>query len=100
MLAMAVLTNIASNNAAAVIGTLIATATANQLGVDPVPFVLAVLLGANMSFVTPFDYQTNLLFMSAGGYKFSDFVRAGLPLAVIMWAGFSLVLPLFYDLSS
>ncbi len=100
MLIMAVLTNIVSNNAAAVIGTPIAIATANQLGVDPVPFVLAVLFGANMSFVTPFGYQTNLLIMSAGGYKFSDFVRAGLPLAIIMWAGFSLVLPQFYDLNS
>lgn len=98
MLTMAVLTNIVSNNAAAVIGTPIAIATAHQLGVDPVPFVLAVLFGANMSFVTPFGYQTNLLVMSAGGYKFSDFVRAGLPLAIIMWAGFSIVLPLFYDL--
>ncbi len=100
MLTVAVLTNIVSNNAAAVIGTPIAIATANQLGVDPVPFVLAVLFGANMSFVTPFGYQTNLLIMSAGGYRFTDFVRAGLPLAIIMWAGFSLVLPLFYDLNA
>lgn len=98
MFTIAVLTNIVSNNAAAVIGTPIAIATAHRLGVDPVPFVLAVLFGANMSFVTPFGYQTNLLVMSAGGYKFSDFVRVGLPLAIIMWAGFSIVLPFFYDL--
>jgi len=98
MFTIAVLTNIVSNNAAAVIGTPIAIATAQRLGVDPVPFVLAVLFGANMSFVTPFGYQTNLLVMSAGGYKFSDFVRVGLPLAIIMWAGFSFVLPFFYDL--
>jgi len=98
MAAIGVLTNLVSNNAAAVIGTPIAIATAHRLGVDPVPFVLAVLFGANMSFVTPFGYQTNLLVMSAGGYKFSDFVRVGLPLAIIMWAGFSIVLPFFYDL--
>ena len=95
---MAVLTNIVSNNAAAVIGTPIAVAIAQQLGVDPMPFVLAVLFGANMSFATPFGYQTNLLIMSAGGYKFSDFLRVGIPLIIIMWIGFSIVLPLIYDL--
>jgi di/tricarboxylate transporter len=95
---MTLLTNVVSNNAAAVIGTPIAVAIAGQLGADPVPFVLAVLLGANMSFATPYGYQTNLLIMSAGGYKFSDFLRVGIPLTIIMWLGFSLLLPLLYDL--
>jgi len=98
LLIMTVLTNIVSNNAAAVIGTPIAIATAQQLGAEPMPFVLAVLFGANMSFATPFGYQTNLLILSAGGYKFSDFLRVGIPLAIIMWLGFSIVLPLFYDI--
>lgn len=98
LLIMAVLTNIVSNNAAAVIGTPIAIATAQQLGVDPMPFVLAVLFGANMSFATPFAYQTNVLIFSAGGYRFSDFIRVGVPLALIMCVGFSLVLPVFYPL--
>ena len=98
MLILALLTNVVSNNAAAVIGTPIAVAIAQQLGVSPVPFVLAVLFGANMSFATPFGYQTNLLIMSAGGYKFSDFLRVGIPLTVVMWLGFSIILPLFYDL--
>jgi di/tricarboxylate transporter len=98
LLTMAVLTNVISNNAAAVIGTPIAIATAQQLGVDPMPFVLAVLFGANMSFATPFGYQTNLLILSAGGYKFSDFIRVGVPLAIIMWLGFSIVLPLLYEI--
>jgi di/tricarboxylate transporter len=98
ILIMTVLTNIVSNNAAAVIGAPIAIATAQQLGVDPMPFVLAVLFGANMSFATPFGYQTNLLIMSAGGYSFSDFLRVGVPLALIMWVGFSIVLPLLYDI--
>jgi di/tricarboxylate transporter len=98
ILLMTLLTNVVSNNAAAVIGTPIAVAIAGQLGVDPVPFVLAVLLGANMSFATPYGYQTNLLIMSAGGYKFSDFLRVGIPLTIIMWLGFSLLLPLLYDL--
>ena len=100
MLIVAVLTNIVSNNAAAVIGTPIAIAAAQQLGVNPVPFVLAVLFGANMSFATPFGYQTNLLIMSAGGYQFSDFLKAGIPLAVLLWLGFSFALPAFYDLNT
>jgi di/tricarboxylate transporter len=69
------------------------------LGADPVPFLLAVLFGANMSFITPFGYHTNLLILSAGNYRFIDFIKVGLPLAVIMWLGFSLVLPMMYELS-
>ena len=98
MLLMTVLTNIVSNNAAAVIGTPIGVSIAQQLGVSPDPFILAVLFGANMSFATPYGYQTNLLVMSAGGYKFADFLRVGIPLTVIMWIGFSLVLPMLYEL--
>jgi di/tricarboxylate transporter len=96
---MALLTNVVSNNAAGVIGTPIALQVANQLGVDSTAFVLAVIFGANMSFATPFGYQTNLLVLTAGGYKFSDFMRAGIPLTLIMWLGFSIVLPLLYDLT-
>lgn len=99
ILIMTLLTNVVSNNAAAVIGAPIAVAIAQQLDVAPEPFLLAVLFGANMSFATPFGYQTNLLILSAGGYKFSDFLRVGIPLTVIMWIGFSIVLPLMYDLS-
>jgi di/tricarboxylate transporter len=98
ILIMTLLTNVVSNNAAAVIGTPIAIAIAQQLGANPEPFVLAVLFGANMSFATPFGYQTNLLILSAGGYKFSDFMRVGIPLIIIMWIGFSIILPILYDL--
>lgn len=98
ILVMAVLTNIVSNNAAAVIGTPIAISAAQQMGVDPLPFVLAVLFGANMSFATPFGYQTNLLILSAGGYRFSDFLKVGIPLILILWLGFSIVLPLLYGI--
>ena len=98
ILIMTILTNVVSNNAAAVIGTPIAAAIATQLDADPVPFVLAVLFGANMSFATPFGYQTNLLILSAGGYKFSDFLRVGIPLTIIMWLGFSFLLPVLYNL--
>jgi len=99
MLLMTLMTNVVSNNAAAVIGTPIAISISQQLGVDdPTPFILAVLFGANMSFATPYGYQTNLLILSAGGYKFTDFLRVGIPLTVIMWIGFSLILPALYQL--
>ena len=98
MLLMIFLTNVVSNNAAAVIGTPIAISVAYQLGVSPEPFVLAVIFGANMSFATPIGYQTNLLIMSAGGYRFSDFLRVGLPLTLLMWIVFSFTLPMLYDI--
>ncbi len=99
MLLMGVLTNIVSNNAAAVIGTPIAVSIATQMGQPPEPFVLAVLFGANMSYATPMAYKTNLLVMNAGGYTFSDFVRVGVPLLLVMWAALSWVLPAIYGLS-
>ncbi len=98
ILIMALLTEVATNNAIAVLGTPIAISIAQVLGAPPEPFVLAVLFGANMSYLTPVGYQTNLLVMSAGGYQFSDFLRAGVPLQLIMWIGFSIVLPIMYDL--
>ncbi|MCH7505973.1 MAG: SLC13 family permease [Proteobacteria bacterium] len=98
MLMMGVLTNIVSNNAAAVIGTPIAIGIAQRLGMPLEPFVLAVLFGANLSFVTPMAYQTNILLMNAGGYKFSDFVRVGLPLAVGLWIILTLVLVWAYGM--
>ena len=98
MLLMTLMTNVVSNNAAAAIGTPIAISIAQQLGVSPEHFILAVLFGANMSFATPYGYQTNLLILSAGGYKFTDFLRVGIPLTIVMWIGFSLVLPLLYEL--
>jgi di/tricarboxylate transporter len=98
MLMMTILTNVVSNNAAAVIGTPVAISVAQQLQVPVEPFILAVIFGSNMSFATPIGYHTNLLIMSAGGYQFSDFVRVGVPLTVVMWLIFSLMLPILYDL--
>jgi uncharacterized protein with PhoU and TrkA domain len=98
MLLMAVMTNVVSNNAAAVIGTPISISIAQQIGAPIEPFILAVIFGANMSFATPIGYQTNLLIMSAGGYKFTDFLRVGIPLTLIMWAIFSAIMPILYDL--
>ncbi len=98
MLLLAILTNIVSNNAAAVIGTPIAISVAAQLGLPPEPFVIAVLFGANFSYATPMAYKTNLLVMNAGGYHFSDFMRIGIPLVVIMWITLSIFIPYYYDI--
>lgn len=96
ILLMAVLTNIVSNNAAAVIGTPVAIFIANVLNLPAEAFVLAVLFGANMSYATPMAYKTNLLVMNAGNYTFTDFVRVGLPLTLIMWLTLSWLLPRLY----
>ena len=98
MLLMGILTNIVSNNAAAVIGTPIAVSIAAQMGQPPEPFVLAVLFGANMSYATPMAYKTNLLVMNAGKYTFNDFLRIGVPLVLIMWVTLSWLLPTIYGI--
>ena len=98
MLMMTAITNFVSNNAAAIIGTPVAIAMAATMGVDPRPFVLAVLFGCNLCYATPMAYQTNLLVMSAGGYRFNDFVRAGLPLTILMWVVLTWLLAREYGL--
>ncbi|TLU67353.1 SLC13 family permease [Thalassotalea litorea] len=95
---MSLLTNVVSNTAAAVIGTPVAINIAQELGAPPEAFILAVLFGVNMSYATPIGYQTNLLIFSAGGYKFSDFLKVGLPLTLIMGLGFTAFLALYYQL--
>ncbi len=98
MLLMGILTNIVSNNAAAVIGTPIAISIAARMGQPPEPFVLAVLFGVNMSYATPMAYKTNLLVMNAGNYTFNDFLRAGVPLVLIIWGVLSFLLPAIYGI--
>ena len=83
---------------AAAVGTPIAVSIARELGVAPEPLVLAIMFGANFCYVTPMAYQTNLLVMSAAGYRFTDFVRGGLPLLVIMLTAYALLLPRFFPL--
>ena len=96
MLLLAVLTNVVSNNAAAVIGTPIAVGIAQQLQLPAEAFILAVLFGANMSYATPMAYKTNLLVMNAGNYRFVDFVKVGGPLTIIMWLTLSWLLAFLY----
>ncbi len=98
MALMGLLTNFVSNNAAAAIGTPLGVELARSLGVPPEAFVLAVLFGCNLCYLTPMGYQTNLLVMNAGGYRFADFVRVGTPLFLIMWAGLSYGLVMRYAL--
>jgi di/tricarboxylate transporter len=96
LLLTALLTEVVTNNAVAVIATPIAMSIATELGLPALPFVLAVLFGANMSYLTPIGYQTNLLVMSAGGYRFADFFKAGLPLQILLWLSLSVILPVMY----
>jgi len=95
-LLIAVLTNMLSNNATAVLFTPIAITLAEQLSLPAFPFLLAVIYGANCSFATPMSYQTNLLVMAPGHYEFRDFVRAGTPLIFINWVTFTIFVPWYY----
>jgi di/tricarboxylate transporter len=92
----AVLTELISNNAVAALLTPIAIGIAQELGVDPRPFVVAVMFASSASFVTPIGYQTNTYVYGAGGYKFADFSRIGLPLAIALWLMASYLIPLLW----
>lgn len=97
-LMLAVLTNILSNNAIAVLFTPVAISLAAKLGIPAEPFVVAVIFAASCSFATPVGYQTNLLVMGPGHYKFRDFLLAGTPLVMLIWLTYSFVGPWYYGL--
>ncbi len=90
------LTEVLSNNAAAVLMVPIAVNTAQGLGLDPRPFVIAVTLSASLAFSSPIGYQTHMMVYGPGGYKFTDFVRFGLPLNVLAFAGACWLIPVFW----
>lgn len=92
------MTEIVSNNAVAVIVTPVVIALAQTLGVDPRPLVVVVMIGASASFATPIGYQTNTLVYGPGGYRFSDFLRFGVPLNIISAIVVTIAVPLLYDL--
>jgi di/tricarboxylate transporter len=92
------LTEISSNAATAIIMTPIALAVAQQMGFDPRAFVFAVAFAASASFITPVGYQTNLMVYGPGGYKFSDYIRVGFPLALIFWVLAIFILPVLWPI--
>ena len=98
MLFVTLLTNFASNATAATVGTPIAFAIAQQLGLPPEPLILAVLFGCNLCYATPIAYQTNMLIMAEGNYEFRDYIRTGVPLVLLMVTTLSVLLVLSYRL--
>lgn len=88
-----VLTAVLSNNAVGILMTPVAIQVAQTLGVDARPFLVATVLAASLDFSTPIGYQTNTLIYSAGGYRFSDFVKVGGPLNLLMWIAAALLIP-------
>ncbi|MFV8557893.1 SLC13 family permease [Sulfitobacter sp. SBS6] len=90
------LTEIVSNNAVAVIMTPIAISLGSALGMDPRPLVVAVMIAASCAFATPIGYQTNTLVYGPGGYRFTDFMRIGIPLNLSMSLLVSMMIPLFW----
>jgi len=92
----ALLTEVVSNNSAAVLMVPIALSAAATLGVDPKPMVMAVTFAASMSFMTPVGYQTNTMVYAPGGYRFTDYLRAGTPLSLMAWVMAILLIPWFW----
>ena len=93
-----IMTETLSNNAAVILLTPIAAGLALSLGLDPRPFVVAVMFAGSASFATPIGYQTNTLVYQAAGYRFTDFVRIGLPMNILMWGTATIVIPIFWPL--
>ncbi|MGE9271231.1 MAG: SLC13 family permease, partial [Verrucomicrobiales bacterium] len=91
-----VLTEVVTNNAVAILLTPVVISIAASLGVDARPFIVAIMFGASASFLTPIGYQTNTYVYGAGGYRFADFIRVGLPLNLLLWAAATLLIPRFW----
>ena len=95
---VSIMTNFLTNNASAALFMPLGISLATSLNIDVMPFVITIILAANCSFATPYGYQTNLLVMAAGNYRFKHFIKGGIPLTIICWLSFSLFAPLYYNL--
>ena len=93
-----ILTEISSNAATAIIMTPVALAVTQQMGFEPRAFIFAVAFAASASFITPVGYQTNLMVYGPGGYKFSDYIRVGFPLALVFWVMAIFILPILWPI--
>jgi di/tricarboxylate transporter len=98
-LVTSLLTAFLSNSATAVLLAPIVLQIANETGVNPKPLLVAVTFGASASFFTPIGYQTNLLVMGPGGYRFRDYLRIGLLMNLILWLAAMFLIPVFWPLS-
>lgn len=94
-----VLTELVSNNAVAVVVTPVAIGLAQTMGIDPRPLVIAVMVAASASFATPIGYQTNTLVYGPGGYSFTDFMKVGIPLNLLIGIIASALIPVFWPLT-
>ena len=93
-----IFTELITNNAAAALAFPLALAVADKLDANPMPFIVCVCFAASSAFSTPIGYQTNLIVQGVGGYKFTDFVKVGLPMNLIVFVLSVLLIPLFYHL--
>ncbi len=98
-LLVALTTNILTNNACAILFTPIALNLATEMGIDPITFAITVIFAANCSFASPIGYQTNLLVMGPGHYRFSDFMKAGVPLILILWVTYIFIAHYYFGLN-
>jgi di/tricarboxylate transporter len=99
LLSTILLTEVITNNAAAVLVFPIAMAAAEGFGLDARPFAVAIAIGASASFLTPIGYQTNTMVFGPGGYRFGDYARLGLPLTVLVVVLTAWMVPLFFGYS-
>jgi di/tricarboxylate transporter len=90
-------TELVTNNAAAALMFPFALATAQNLHANPVPFLITVMMAASAGFATPIGYQTNLMVYGPGGYRFSDYLRIGVPLDLLIWATTVALSPLIWE---